>query len=60
MIKSEKKKILKILLISKITIYGYVNFNLISSLLKLILDKLKNQKYSNVDNCFSSWWLDFY
>jgi hypothetical protein len=60
MIKLEKKKILKILLISTITIYGYGNFNLISSLLKLILDKLKNQKYSNVDTCFSSWWLDFY
>jgi prepilin signal peptidase PulO-like enzyme (type II secretory pathway) len=40
----KNKKILKILLISSIAIYGYINFNLIAGMFKLVLHKLKNQK----------------
>lgn len=40
----KKKKILKILLISSIAVYSFINFNAIASLFKLVLNKLKNQK----------------
>lgn len=40
----KNKKILKILLISSIATYSCINFSSIAGLLKLVLNKLKNQK----------------
>lgn len=46
----KKKKILKILLISSIAVYSFINFNIIYSLLKLVLNNIKEQKsVENID-----------
>lgn len=46
----KNKKILKILLISSIALYSFINFNVIASLLKLVWNNLKDQKsVENID-----------